>query len=124
MDKFVDSDQDGIPPFQGAVKRLRKKITEGVRKISNSLSNIKAQGEDINGELLEYGTSHLDKSIADICNRTFEKHNGLGGVLIAILRSGKKKGPQGNLRSITLLNSLRKALSILTLNRIRPQVEE
>ena len=46
------------------------------------------------------------------------------GVLIAIQKPGKKKGPPNNLRPITLLNSLRKALSIITLNRIRPFVEE
>ncbi|GFS19133.1 retrovirus-related Pol polyprotein LINE-1 [Elysia marginata] len=34
-----------------------------------------------------------------------------------------KKGPPNNLRPITLLNSLRKALSVITLNRIRPDVE-
>ena len=47
-----------------------------------------------------------------------------GGVLIAIQKPGKKKGPPGNLRPITLLNSLRKTLSIVILNRIRPKVEE
>ena len=46
------------------------------------------------------------------------------GVLIAIQKPGKKKGAPNNLRPITLLNSLRKALSIITLNRIRPFVEE
>ena len=76
---------------------------------------------------LKYGTPLLDKTIADIYNEAFEKHENLdinGGVLIAIQKPGKKKGPPNNLRPITLLNSLRKASSIITLNRIRPQVEE
>ena len=125
----MDSDQDIIPPFHGAAKPLRNKITaEEVRKSFNRLSNNKAAGEDnINGELLKHGTPLLDKTIADIYNTAFEKHEELdinGGVLIAIQKSGKKKGPPGNLRPITLLNSLRKALSIVTLNQIRPQVEE
>ena len=45
-------------------------------------------------------------------------------ILIAIQKSGKKKGPLDNLRPITLLNSLRKALSIVTLNQIRPRVQD
>ena len=83
----------------------------------NSLSNNKAPGEDnINGELLRHGTPLLDKTIAEIYNTAFEKHEDLdisGGVLIATQKPGKKKGPPGNLRPITLLNSLRKALSIV-----------
>ena len=51
----MDSDQDIIPPFQGAAKPLRKKITAGeVRKSFNNLSSNKAPGEDnINGELFK-----------------------------------------------------------------------
>ena len=66
-----------------------------------------------------------DKSLADIYNTAFEKHEDLDRVpKRAIQKPGKKDGPLGNLRPITLLNSLRKALSIVTLNRIRLQVEE
>ena len=63
----------------------------------------------------------------DIYNTPFEKHKDLdinGGVLITIQSPSKKKGPPSNLRPITLLNSLRGALSVVTLNRIKPQVEE
>ena len=128
-DKFVDTNEEFIPPFQGEAKPLTKEITAAeVRKSFDSLSNNKAPGKDnINGELLKYGTPLLDKTIADIYNAAFEKHENLdinSGVLIAIQKPGKKKGPPNNLRPITLLNSLRKALSIITLNRIRPQVEE
>ena len=82
---FVDSDQDVIPPFQGATQPLRKKITaEEVRKSFNSLNNNKAPGEDnINGELLKYGTPLLDQTTADVYNTAFEEHEGLdinGGV--------------------------------------------
>ena len=76
---------------------------------------------------MNHGIPLLDKTIADIYDTAFEKHEDLdinGGVLIAIQKLGKKKGLPSNLRPITLLNSLRKALSIVTLNRIRPQVEE
>ena len=72
---------------------------------------------------MKHGTPLLDKTIADIYNTALKKHEDLdinGGVLIAIQKPGKKKSPPGNLRPITLLNSL----SIVTLNRIRSQVEE
>ncbi|GFR67859.1 RNA-directed DNA polymerase from mobile element jockey-like [Elysia marginata] len=100
---------------------------EEVRKSFNSLNNNKAPGEDeIHAELLKYGTPLLDQTISDIFNTTFNKHEKIdinGGVLIAIQKPGKKNGPLNNLRPITLLNSLRKALSVITLNRIRPDVE-
>lgn len=126
--KFQDEKAEMISPFQGEPKPLEKPITpEEVRKSFNSLNNNKAPGEDeIHAELLKYGTPLLDLTIADIFNTTFNKHEKIdinGGVLIAIQRPGKKKGPPNNLRPITLLNSLRKALSVITLNRIRPDVE-
>ena len=127
--KFEDEKVEEITPFEGEPKPLKNPITpEEVRKSFNSLSNNKAPGEDqIHPELLKYGTPLLDQTIADIFNTTFSKHEDLDintGVLIAIQKPGKKKGPPNNLRPITLLNSLRKALSIITLNRIRPFVEE
>ena len=127
--KFEDETAEEITPFEGEPKPLKNPITpEEVRKSLNSLSNNKATGEDqIHAELLKYGTPLLDQTIADIFNATFSKHENLDintGVLIAIQKPGKKKGPPNNLRPITLLNSLRKALSIITLNRIRPFVEE
>ena len=127
--KFEDETAEEITPFEGEPKPLKSPITpEEVRKSFNSLSNNKARGKDqIHAELLKYGTPLLDQTIADIFKATFSKHENLDintGVLIAIQKPGKKKGPPNNLRPITLLNSLRKALSIITLNRIRPFVEE
>ena len=68
-----------------------------------------------------------NKTIADIYDTALKKHEDLDrnrGVLIAVEKTGKRKGPPGNLRPITLLNSPRKALSIVTLNWIRAKVEE
>ena len=76
---------------------------------------------------MKHGTPLLDKTIADIYNTAFEKHEDLdinGEVLVTIQKPSKKKSPPDNLRQIMLLNSLRKALSIVTLNWIRPKVEE
>ena len=68
-----------------------------------------------------------NKTIADIYDTAFERHEDLDrnrGVLIAFEKTGKRKGPPGNLHPITLLNSPRKGLSIVTLNWIRPKIEE
>ena len=66
-------------------------------------------------------------SIANVLNRVFEEHESLkinSGELIALQKPGKPKGPPKNLRPITLLNTIRKALSTITLHRIRPCTEE
>ena len=58
---------------------------------------------------------------------TFTNHEEFdikSSVLIAIPKPGKPKGPPNNLRPITLLNTLRKVLSLITLDRIRPSIEK
>ena len=70
---------------------------------------------------------YQELTIANILNRTFTNHEELdinSGVLIAIPKPGKPKGPPNNLRPITLLNTLRKVLSLPTLDRIRPSIEK
>ena len=60
-------------------------------------------------------------------NSKFTNHEELdinSGVLIAIPKPGKPKRPPKNLRPVTLLNTLRKVLSLLTLDRIRPSIEK
>ena len=82
---------------------------------------------NINGEVLIAIQKHEDLNINGGVLIAIQKHEDLninGGVLIAIQKPGKKKGLPGNLRPITLLNLLGKALSIVILNRIGPQVKE
>ncbi|GFR75486.1 retrovirus-related Pol polyprotein LINE-1 [Elysia marginata] len=127
--KFQDVSIENIDAFQGPPKALDKPITAGeVRKSLDRLKNNTASGQDgISAELLKYGTKALDEQLAVTFNDTFEKHqdpNIYVGELIAIPKPGKPKGPPKNLRPITLLNTIQKALSIITLNRIRPQVEK
>ena len=128
-DKFQNKDLPNITSFQGPSKKLNKPITpEEVRKSLESLKNNRVPGKDeISGELLKYGTPTLHGSIANVLNRVFEEHESLkinSGELIALQKPGKSKGPPKNLRPITLLNTIRKALSIITLHRIRPCTEE
>ena len=99
-----------------------------MRKSLESLKNNRAPGEDeISGELLKCGTPTLHGRIANVLNRVFEEHESPkinSGELIALQKSGKPKGPPKNLRPITLLSTIRKTLSIITLHRIRPCTEE
>ena len=125
-DKFQNKDLPDITSFQGPPKKLNKPITP--EEVRESLKNNRAPGEDeISGELLKYGTPTLHGSIANVLNRVFEEHESLkinSRELIAQQKPGKPKGPPKNLRPITLLNTIRKALSIITLHRIRPYTEE
>ncbi|GFR64481.1 very-long-chain enoyl-CoA reductase [Elysia marginata] len=127
--KFQNVSIENIDAFQGPPKALDKPITAGeVGKSLDRLKNSRASGQDgISAELLKYGTKALDEQLAIIFNDTFEKHQDPNinvGELIAIPKPGKPKGPPKNLRPITLLNTIRKALSIITLHRIGPQVEK
>ena len=128
-DKFQNKDLPNITSFQGPPKKLNKPITpEEVRKSLESLKNNRAPGEDeISGELPKYGTPTLHGCIANFLDRVFEEHESLkinSGEFIALQKPDKPKGPPKNLRPITLLNTIRKALSIITLHRIRPCTEE
>lgn len=93
-----------------------------ILKVSILLAIKKAPGEgQVSAELMKYGTPLLDQTIADNFNTGFTSHDNIGintGILIAIQKLGKKKELPSNLRPITLLNCIRKAHSIIVLNRI------
>ena len=126
---FKDINTPEIPSFIGKSKPLNHRKTQAeIRKNLNRFKNNKAPGEVlIYPELLKYSTPLLDQTIANILNSTFTNHEELdinSGVLIAIPKPGKPKGPPNNLRPITLLNTLRKVLSLITLDRISPSIEK
>ena len=83
--------------------------------------------DGISNELLKYAAGILSESFAEIINTIFEQHialEALGkGILVALPRPGKPLGPLTSLRPIVLLNSVRKIVSIITLQRIRPKVD-
>ena len=127
--KFQNSGKPFIEAFFGEPRKLKKPITkEEVRKSINKLNNNRAPGKDgIQGELLKYGPETIDSYIANIINESFEKHEILdinAGEIIPLPKPGKPKGPPKNLRPITLLNTIRKTLSTIVLERIRPYVEK
>ncbi|GFS13188.1 LINE-1 reverse transcriptase, partial [Elysia marginata] len=126
--KFRDDNIHNIEPYFGQPRKLNSPITEKeVRASINSMNNGRAPGSDnISGEFLKFAPHLIDNKIAKILNQTFERHEDLNinkGLLIALPKPGKPKGPPQNLRPITLLNSIRKTLSTIVLNRIRPKIE-
>jgi hypothetical protein len=92
------------------------------------LSNGRAVGPDgVAGEMLKYGGTELHQCMADIFNKMIERgeHLELGaGTLIVLQKPGKPPGEMKSLRPIVLLNTLRKTLSLITLHRMRPNVEK
>ncbi|GFR89371.1 very-long-chain enoyl-CoA reductase [Elysia marginata] len=126
--KFRDDNIHDAEPYFGQPRKLKSPITEKeVRASINNLNNGRAPGSDnISGEFLKFAPHFIDNKIAKILNQTFERHEDLNineGLLIALPKPGKPKGPLQNLRPITLLNSIRKVLSTIVLNRIRPKIE-
>ena len=69
----------------------------------------------------------MSKTITTCFNRIFETHDNIDintGNMITPPKHGKPKGPVKNLRPITLLNTIRKSLSLITLNRIWPEISK
>ena len=126
--KFRDERTEDIQPFSGQPRALNNPISEKeVRQSIKQLNNGCAPGEDnICNEYLKFAPEILDNQITMIINKTFENHEDLDinkGILVALPKPGKPKGPPQNLRPVTLLNSIRKVPSTIALTRIRPAVE-
>ena len=127
-EKFNKEGAKNVEAHSGEARPLNSPITEEeVRNSFKKLNNNRATGEDgIAGELLKHGPPKLAEKIAKVFNQAFEKHQPLHinkGNMITLQKPGKPKGPIKNLRPVTLLNTARKALSLITLNRIRDKVE-
>ncbi|GFS00539.1 RNA-directed DNA polymerase from mobile element jockey-like [Elysia marginata] len=114
--KIFDADGNFIP------------IIDEIQTVIARLNNNRACGEDrIPGELIKYGADTLFKVICNILNRVFSEHDEIninGGKVITLQNPGKAKGPVTNLRPITLLNTLRKVLSLIVLNRTKHDINE
>ena len=79
--------------------------------------------EGVSNELLKYATGILSESFAEIINTIFEHiaPEELGkGILVAL---PKPLGPLTSLHPIVFLNSVRKIVSIITLQHICPKVD-
>ncbi|GFR97496.1 RNA-directed DNA polymerase from mobile element jockey-like [Elysia marginata] len=115
-DKFRDDQINDLEPFQGDARDLNNPITTNkVETALPCLNEHRACGEDgIPGELIKYGADTLAKVICNISQNT----------TITLQKPGKAKGPVTDLRPITLLNTLRKVLSSIVLNRTKHDINE
>ena len=101
-----------------------------VKLAISKLNNNKANGEDeIPSEMIKYSGKKLIKEVSRILNLIVEnkiqEDSFIGnGILITVQKQGKPKGQLTSLRPITLLNSIRKILSNITMNRIRKKTEK
>ena len=123
--------QDDIPPipqWDGDPRPLHHPISSSeVRAATRKLNNGCAAGADnTSGELYKYGGDLLHERIASTLNTIFKTHQHLKdigtGILIAINKPRKKR-EASNTRPITLLNSIRKILSNILLDRIYPKLD-
>ena len=100
-----------------------------VRNAIKKLKNNKSPGNDgIIVELLKYSPEKIFEIIAEIYNQTactgeYPKEI-TQGILHAIQKPGKTKGPPQNLRPIILLSVLRKVLAICLMERINERIDK
>ena len=92
------------------------------------MSNGKACGPDsIPSELLKYSPYELASAVASVNNSAVARCDNLSaivcaGIPVPLPKSNEAKGPVTSLRPIVLLNSIRKALSLIVLKRISGDV--
>ena len=127
-DHFFKPDEVRVDRFTGDPRRLDQPISfEEVKRSVKSLKNGRACGhENINVEVLKYGPDKVIEMITCALNQIFEEHKDLDlgrEVFIALSKPGKRKGPIKNLRPIKFFPTIRKNLSIVTLNRIKPDCD-
>ena len=113
-----------IPPSP----MLHPFTTEEIKSAVGKMKNNKSPGNDgINAELIKHSPDLLYHRIADIYNdisKTSEHPNELiHGLLRALQKPGKQKGPPSNLRPIILLSILRKILAICIMKRIGCRID-
>ena len=132
QDKFSNpiSQAENDTMRQQWVKPLERELNQAeVGRAVGKLNNGKAAGPDgIPGELLRYGPKYeIVQSITNALNDGFRLNRvhelGIGdGILDPLQKETKDEGPCENLRAVTSLNSIRKVLSLVTLQRIWPKV--
>ena len=126
--QFTSPGVEPIPTFSGKPRPLSKKITsDEVETALKRMKNGKAAGPDrIPIELLKALGKEGTCFIAEVLNLSFERHESVSlgdGILSAIQKVGKPKGPLSSLRPIVLLTALRKVLSLITLERSNPKFD-
>jgi hypothetical protein len=119
---------DAVHPWIGEPGALLTPITLAeVQMAVKKLNNGRATGLDqVSGELLKYGPEKLHIMLCSLFNDIFITHSHIdaigAGILIPLNKPGKEAIAQ-NTRPITLLNSARKTLSLILLERIYPIID-
>ena len=101
---------------------------EEIKSATSKLKNNKSPGDDeVVVELVKQLPIQIYDEIADIYNITAATGEHpkelVEGLLCALQKPGKKKGPPENLRPIILLSILRKILAVCMMNRIGERID-
>ena len=125
---FHKNDIPSIEPFVGEPEPLKKPICidEVIKAIKKLNNNRAADIDGMTAEFLKHAPREVHEWIVDILNDVLQNHSELDlgtGILVALQKPGKEKGPVKHLRPVILLLILRKILSNITFERIKPQYE-
>ena len=125
---FRKDNHEFIERFVGNPAPMINPITtKEVSKALSRMTNNRAAYDEISAECLKYGPPELHEEIKNALNNMIENHTNIdiGAGKIALLEKPKKPmpGPVKDLRPITLLKVIRKTLSKITLERLKPKME-
>ncbi|CAH0482892.1 unnamed protein product [Peronospora belbahrii] len=112
----------------GLTRPLKNPITTyELERAFRRLRNGRAPGPDSTpAELLKYGSELLAQPLTNIINHGLATGDSIhlgDGILLGLPQPNMPAGQFASLRSIVLLNSIRKAISLVVLRRIFPKVE-
>ena len=121
-------DCPSFAPFVGPPRPLSCPVTcaETSSAILKLKGNRAAGPDGMEAELYKYGGAVVARELTEIINDVFACHTPIptsSGLICPLQKPGKPRGPCSSLRPITLLNVVRKILSLVTLARIRPKLE-
>ena len=127
--QFTDGAADPLP--RPSPHQFKKPIsTMEVASALSRLRNGRASGPDnLPGELLKYAPDEVASIIKTVINTSVRNGEDLSqvigpGTLIPLAKPGKPRGPTTSLRPIVLLNTVRKATSLITLKRMTSDVAQ
>ncbi|RLN88747.1 hypothetical protein BBJ28_00020055 [Nothophytophthora sp. Chile5] len=126
--QFLSPGRTPIVPDTTTKALLCPITSDEFRRALHRLNNGRAAGpDDIPAELLKYAANELAPRLATLLNRSFERGEPIGlgdGILLCLQKPNKPRGECSSLRPIVLLNTIRKAVSLIVLHRITPAVDK
>lgn len=133
MSKFAKrNDNTTLTPitkFIGNPRSLNQEITiEEVMKATKRLRNNRSTGPDgVSNEWYKYAGPNVAKKLADRFNKMMKEHSVIEAIETGLLIPLNKEGARkiwDKTRPIVLLNSIRKILCLVVLNRINGKIEK